>query len=305
MWPFTRRPDSYDDPGPSTFVTPVAADAAGESLLPDEGPPPGRTWVEDDLPPLGSVFAPGGGWRRHLRLTWRGGWLITSRNPAAAPGDVRELSFCRGAGEVVRRFQQARREECEPGSVVEVSQAAIGGWRLVDRAPWLRFTNATEVDPNREMVWGQNGEPIGVTWPQGPGTWYLMVRDPAAARPAEFAFSMPSRFRDGVHRTRTKAIEACAALVPESAIPADDGWLQNWPESVQRFRDANIPTTFNLNVLLLGPTGVTCTAPGCEQESMVRITRSGTDVGVEARMACYDHAGEALARQSIGGPTGP
>lgn len=65
---------------------------------------------------------------------------------------------------------------------------------------------------------------------------------------------------------------------------------------MNRFKAAGIGTRFYMSTQFIGPTEITCTAPGCHWEAMARIGRSGSDVEAEVRLASTDHVGEVLAR---------
>lgn len=255
-----------------------------------------------ELPELGAVFSFSDGAWGHLQRFFRKEWLVLLRSQET-PAEIRHIEVCRRAEDASLLFTGARLEECEDHEVAEVYRWVLGGWKLIDRAPALRESNLVG-DTEREFVWSQDGQQIGITWSDRPGIWNLWViapelepfRDPEE-QDEGLAFTAPPRMIDAIHPTRAVAVAAAQAMFPETAVAVNDNWPKTWAEPVNRFKAAGIGAQFYVQTQFIGPTEVTCTAPGCKREAVVRIGRSGSDVGAEARLACTDHAGEALARQ--------
>lgn len=252
----------------------------------------------EELPALGAVFSFSDGAWPHLQRAFREEWLVVLRSQEA-PAETRHIATRRQAEDASRLFHEVRLVECEDQEVAEVYRWSIGGWKLIDRAPAMRELNLVE-DTTVEFVWSQDGQQTGSTWSEHPGVWNLRVIDPDLkpfSDPERTEFAEEPRMIDTVHRTRAAAVAAAQALFPETAVAEDDNWPKTWAESVDRFTAAGIVAQFHVMTQFIGPTEVTCTAPGCTREAMVRIGRSGSDVGAEVRLACTDHAGEVLARQ--------
>lgn len=251
-----------------------------------------------ELPALGAVFSFSDGAWAHLQRAFREEWLVLLRSQET-PAETRHIETCRQAEDVRRLFHQVRLEECEDDEVAEVYRWSIGGWKLIDRAPAVRSSNLVG-DTDWEFVWSQDGQQLGATWSEHPGVWTLRVVDPDLepfSDPERTEFAEEPRMIDTVHGTRAAAVAAAQAMFPETAVAEDDNWPKTWAEPVNRFKAAGFDARFQVMTQFIGPTEVTCTAPGCTREAMVRIGRSGSDVGAEVRLACTDHAGEALARQ--------
>lgn len=251
-----------------------------------------------ELPALGAIFSFSDGAWAHVQRAFREEWLVLLRSQAT-PGETRNVEACRQAEDASRLFHEVRLEECEDHEVAEVYRWSIGGWKLIDRAPAIRESNLVE-GTNVEFVWSQDGQQLGATWSERPGVWNLRVVDPQLepfSGPERTEFAEEPRMIDTVHATRAAAVAAAQAMFPETAVAEGDNWPKVWAEPVDRFAAAGIGARFRVMTQFIGPTEVTCTAPGCTREAMVRIGRSGSDVGAEARLSCTEHAAEAMARQ--------
>lgn len=256
----------------------------------------------EELPALGAVFGFSDGAWGHLKRVFREEWLVLVRSQET-PAETSHIGTCRTAANASRLFHLARVGDCDDKSVTEIYRWAIGGWKLVDRAPSIKAMNLAG-DTSKEFVWSQDGQEIGLTWSDHPGLWSLMViapeleifRDPEDDDEGP-AFIDPPRARDCVHTSRAAAVAAAQGMFPEMSVAADDDWPKTWAEPVLGFRKAEIAAQFYVETAFIGPTDTTCTAPGCSSEAVIRIGRSGSDVGAEARLGCTAHAGEALARQ--------
>lgn len=258
--------------------------------------------TNDQFPEIGAVFAPGSGFWGHQRNFLHGAWLIAKR-AGGARGEVEEIDVCRTSKEAAARFQRARLEDCGDGEVVEALNAVLGGWRLLDQAPRLAQGNASiDEDVIREYVWRQDGECIGMTWPERAGRWVLVLAGEQDSTTGQVPFESAPRTRDRMHWTRKSAVDTAQAL--RTGEDVGDRWFDEWTGLIGRMQKAGIGTTFTHDMLLLGPTGTRCAVPDCAEESAMKITRSGSDIGVESRMTCPDHAALILAHHGPP-PDGP
>lgn len=238
------------------------------------------------LPSLGSLYRPAG-WRSHLRDVARGGWHITVRK-IEQPVDVRSAAWAKRREEAAELFQETRLTGCESGHVVEILQPVLGGWVVRDRAPWMRQENLTAEHPRKELVRAYDGEILGVVWPDLAASWALMVAVPGQPN----TYASPEKFRAAVFPTRLEAIASCTKEDRRS-----HDWAKEWSDQMRGLVRAGIGTRVEVSFRLLGPTGGLCSIPGCDREAIALVTRQGHDVGVESRMSCALHAGEAVARQ--------
>lgn len=254
------------------------------------------------LPEIGLMTTPGNGAWQHFKDGLFSRWVVGIRS-VTKPNETRNVQGVRKTSAALNLFFETRVNECKEDEVTELYEWLSNGWHLINRASMIRTTNLIN-DTQREIIWAPNGQCIGLVHLIRPQSWEIQLLDPEDApvwnpHTADVIYRTPEKFKDAWHTSRATAIATAHRLFPNTAVSTDDYWPKTWAEPLNKFRAAGISAGFKIDTMFIGPSDATCTAPGCMEEAKARVERSGSDIGSDARLACYNHAGELMARHSM------
>ncbi|MCS3494441.1 hypothetical protein M2368_003473 [Arthrobacter sp. JUb119] len=254
------------------------------------------------LPEIGLMTADGNGAWHHFKDSFLSRWAVGIRS-VTNPNETRDFQGIRKTSAALNLFFETRANECNEEEVTEIYKWIPEGWLLINRASMLRTTSILP-DTQREIIWAPNGQFIGLVHLMSPDTWAIHLLDPEDdpvwnPYTPNLIFKAPDKVNDAWHTSRATAIATAHRFFPNTAVSTDDYWPKTWAEPLNKFRAAGISAGFKIDAMFIGPSDATCTAPDCMEEAKARVERSGSDIGTDARLACYNHAGELMARHSM------